>query len=225
MAEDTENGLDRCWHREGVWGKGERCPRLEEVVHCHNCDVFHAASMKAYERAIPDDYRSEWTNLLAQEKEIRTLESKSVLVFRIGEEWVAVPTVLCKEVTDVLKIHRLPHNRNRMIKGVVNINGEVQICFSLGNVLGISKGGDEESEGARHPVAERSVIMEKDGKRYVFPVSEVKGIFRYAKEDLKEVPRTLSFGNYMKGVITCGGRHAGCIDEELLIAELDRGVR
>jgi chemotaxis-related protein WspD len=225
MADEIENGLDRCWHREGVWGKEGRCPKLEEVVHCHNCDVFHAASMKVYDRVIPEDYRSEWSRLLAQEKERRVEASKSVLVFRIGDEWVAVPTVLCKEVTDVLKIHRLPHNRNRIIKGVVNINGEVQICFSLGNVLGISKAANGDAEEARNLVSERSVIMEKDGKRYVFPVSEVKGMFRYTEGALKEVPRTLSFGNFMKGVITCDGRHVGCIDEELLIAELDRSIR
>jgi chemotaxis-related protein WspD len=58
-----------CWSTIGVWGSGlTRCPKLDEFIHCQNCDVFHVASLSAYERPIPEDYRHEWTEVLAGKK-------------------------------------------------------------------------------------------------------------------------------------------------------------
>ena len=210
-----------------MWGtETPRCPKLEEFIHCQNCDVFHAASLKAYERAIPDDYRADWTAVLATPKEAVGSDSKTVIVFRIGDEWVAISTGLCKEISRVMKIHRLPHNKSQILKGVVNNGGEIRICFSLGSLLGIGKSeqilGDESRSGY-----ERMIVLDVEGRNYVFPVNEVKGLLEYHEADRSPLPDTVisSSASYMNGVIKWEGKSIGCLDELALTAQLERSIR
>ena len=216
-----------CWSKIGVWGtETPRCPKLEEFIHCQNCDVFHAASLKAYERAIPDDYRAEWTEVLAMPKEAVRADIKTVIVFRIGDEWVAISTGLCKEISRVMKIHRLPHNKSQILKGVVNNGGEIRICFSLGSLLGIGKAEQVFGDESRSAY-ERMIVMDVGGRNYVFPVSEVKGLLEYHESDRAPLPDTVlsSSASYMIGVIKWEGKSIGCLDEVALTAQLERSIR
>ena len=216
-----------CWNKIGVWGRElPRCPRLDEFIHCQNCDVFHAASLTAYERSIPDDYRLEWTEVLAGNKQTVVTDARTVVVFRLGDEWVAISTGLCKEISRMMKIHRLPHNKSQVLKGVVNNGGEIRICFSLGNLLGIAKAeqifGDD-----FHTVYARMIVMDVAGRNYVFPVSEIKGLHHYRESDLAPLPNTVlaSSASYMNGVIKWEDRTIGCLDEALLTSQLERSIR
>jgi chemotaxis-related protein WspD len=216
-----------CWNSIGVWGTVRpRCPKLEEFIHCQNCDIFHTASLKAYEKPLPDDYRNEWTEVLAASKETMIADTRSVIVFRIGDEWVAVATSLCKEISRMMKIHRLPHNRSQILKGVVNNGGEIRICFSLGNLLGIAKAGQIFGEEF-HTVYARMIVMDVAGRRYVFPVSEIKGLHNYREAERAPLPNTVmaSSASFMNGVIKWGDKTIGCLDEALLTAQLERSIR
>src|SRR4030067_1723021 len=174
---------DNCWHSIGVWCREvPRCPKLEEFIHCQNCDVFHAASLNSYERTIPDDYRLEWTEVRAGEKEQLVTDSRTVIVVRRGDEWVAISTGLCKEISRMMKINRLPHNKSRILKGVVNNGGEIRICFSLGSLLGIAKAEQIFSDGV-HAAYARMIVMDVAGRRYVFPVNEIRGLHHYREAD------------------------------------------
>lgn len=228
MTELTKHALlDDCWHSIGVWSKGvHRCPKLGEVIHCQNCDVFHTASLKAYERALPEDYRLEWTKVLAGNKEEVISDAKSVIVFRIGDEWVAIATGLCKEISRMMKIHRLPHNKSHILKGVVNSGGEIRICFSLGNLLGIAKAGQVFGDGI-HAVHARMIVMDMAGRHYIFPVSEIRGLHQYREADRGPLPNTASASSasYMNGVIKWNGINIGCLDEALLTSQLERSIR
>ena len=218
---------ENCWNSIGVWGNEvPRCPKLAEFIHCQNCDTFHAASLNAYERAIPEDYRIEWTEVLAGEKVQRVTDSRTVIVFRIGDEWVAISTGLCKEISRMMKIHRLPHNKSHILKGVVNNGGEIRICFSLGSLLGIARAEQifgEEFQG----VYARMIVMSVDGRNYVFPVSEVKGLLQYRESDRVPLPDTVlaSSASFMSGVITWDDQIIGCLDEALLTSQLERSIR
>lgn len=218
---------ESCWNSIGVWGKvTPRCPKLTEFTHCQNCDVFHAASLAAYDRAIPDDYRLDWTEVIASSKESVVTDVRTVIVFRLGDEWVAIATSLCKEISRMMKIHRLPHNKSQVLKGVVNSGGEIRICFSLGSLIGISKSeqifGDD-----FHAVYARMIVMDVEGRNYVFPVSEIKGLLQYRDADRAPLPDTVlaSSASYMSGVIKWGDQTVGCLDEVLLTSQLERSIR
>lgn len=228
MAIDKKNvPPEGCWHSIGVWGKERpRCSRLDEFIHCQNCDVFHTASLQAYERALPDDYRLEWTKVLAGAKEEIVSDRRSVIIFRIGDEWVAIATSLCQEISRMMKIHRLPHNKSQILKGVVNNGGEIRICFSLGNLLGIAKAGQIFGE-AFNAVYARMIVMDVAGRRYVFPVSEIFGLHHYREAERNPLPDTVraSSASYMNGVIKWKDKSVGCLDEALLTAQLERSIR
>lgn len=219
--------VESCWHTIGVWGKEvPRCPKLVEFIHCQNCDFFHTASLKAYERALPEDYRLEWTEVLAGSKEVVASGARSAIIFRIGDEWVAIATSLCKEISRMMQIHRLPHNKSQTLKGVVNNGGEIRICFSLGNLLGIAKASQIFVEGLNAAYA-RMIVMEISGRRYVFPVSEIGGLHHFRDADLSPLPNTVlaSAASYMNGVIKWNNKSVGCLDEALLASQLERSIR
>src|SRR5205807_2699109 len=97
-----------CWQRIGVWGD-RSCPELLKVVHCHNCPVFAAASRRFLDAPSPEAYLEEWTARLTSPIEETATDLQSVLIFRLGEEWLALRVQVLLEVSNPRPIHRIPH--------------------------------------------------------------------------------------------------------------------
>ena len=222
----SEIHIDDCWNRIGVWGNEKpRCPELDKVIHCANCKVYSNSGRLLLDREADLDYIKSWTDQLKQIKKKKDQNSLSVVVFRIAEEWLALPARLFQEVVDMRVVHRVPHAKSGVLKGLVNIRGELQLCVSLGRLLGVEKNnawGDDAIQG----IYARLVVFTNNESRYVFPVSEVKGIHRYGITDLQNVPATAEHGatNYMKGMLDLGDKHVGCLDEALLFSALKRVI-
>ncbi|WP_126455754.1 chemotaxis protein CheW [Sulfuriflexus mobilis] len=210
-----------CWNTIGVWGNSpERCARLEELIHCHNCEVYSNAGRMLLNRAAPSGYEDEWTDVLSKEIVSPAENLESVVVFRLGTEWLALPVVMIKEITLMRDICDLPHNNNLKLRGIVNIRGELVICMSLGYLMGVEKPDEDWLK------FERSIsrlIMMREGSGYiVFPVSEVHGIARHLPEELNKAPDTIKKTNlsFIKGIIKWKGNNVGCIDETALTNEV-----
>lgn len=221
MQAEATNHWDDCWNRIGVWAPvGKTCPRLAEVVHCHNCNVYANAGKQLLDREPPAHYREQWTENLRRQKdaELRTLTS--AFVFRLGQEWFALPTAVLSEVTEIRGIHRLPHNHSRVLRGLVNIRGELQLCVSLGFLFGLEKGDSQLAE--QRKIHERIVVIEREGDRYVFPVSEVSAIHRFAAEEIRDAPTTVAgkSGTFLNGVLRIGDHQVGLLDPDVLFPAL-----
>lgn len=217
--------LDDCWNRIGVWGQEQpRCPELERVVHCRNCERFSAAGRLMLEKPLTDRYRRQWAELLARPPEPVEACHESVLLFRLGDEWLALPSGLVREITAMKTIQSLPYQASDLIKGLVNMRGELQICASLGRLLGLEPASDEHA--VDREVFERLIFVARDQERFVFPVSEVEGIHRYAAEALRPIPVTVSKAKntYTVGVLEWKDRHIGVLDHELLFYTLSKGL-
>ena len=81
---------EQCWNRIGV--RGDRsCPELLKFTHCNNCPVFAAAGRRFLDAPSPAGYLDEWTTRLAARDDTREGDESSVLVFRLGDEWLALP--------------------------------------------------------------------------------------------------------------------------------------
>ena len=86
-----------CWNRIGV--RGDRsCPLLPPVVHCQNCDVFSAAGRRFLNSPSPPGYLDEWTERLARPIEEDAADLVGLLIFRLAEEWLALPLRALVEV-------------------------------------------------------------------------------------------------------------------------------
>lgn len=221
MSMDATSQWNDCWNRIGVWARDAKsCPHLVEVVHCQNCEVYSAAGKQLLDREAPVGYHQEWTENLRREKDTELRLLQSAFVFRLGSEWFALPTGVLSEVTEIRGIHRVPHNRSAVLRGLVNIRGELQLCISLGYLFGLDKA--EPLTPTQRKIHERIVVIERDGERYVFPVSEVSAIHRFAEDEVMEVPSNITneSGTFLSGVLRIGAHNAGLLDPDLLFNSL-----
>ena len=100
----------------------------------------------------------------------------SAVVFRLGREWLALPTHLFREVMEVRPIHSLPHRSNDVLLGIVNVEGEIHLCASIGDLLGLQE--DAAGREAGHGVYRRMAVVEREGERWVFVVNEIQTLPR-----------------------------------------------
>jgi chemotaxis-related protein WspD len=230
--------VDNCWKKIGVAGD-RSCSLLESVIHCRNCSVYAAAGRALLHREAPSGYVEEWTSLLTQtigtstaiegnRHSTNTTNSiPSVLIFRLEEEWFALPVWAIKEVTSLCPIHTLPHRSNDILLGVVNIRGEILICISLANILGIkSSVWKLHHKGAKNGVNsvlyQRMVVMEIQDNRWVFGVDEIYSIQRIQESELVEAPTVITKtpDTYTKKIINWQDKKISFINHELLFYEL-----
>ena len=138
-----------CWNRIGV--RGDRsCPELASVIHCRNCPVFADAGRQFLDAPCPEGYLDEWTARLAAPLEEVDADCLSVLTFRLGEEWLALPVLVLVEVTPPRTVHRVPH-RGGLLQGLVNIRGELHLCVRLGQLLGLTTPAETKGHPPEEP--------------------------------------------------------------------------
>ena len=216
--------LDDCWNAIGVHGDFS-CPELQRHVHCRNCPVYSAAAVDMLDAAAPAGYLDDWTREVAREKPATEPGTRSVLLFRIAAEWFALPTSVLQEIAGLRPIHSIPHRRDGVLLGLVNIRGELLICISLQHILAL--GEPEEHSPERHSiVGRRLLVIQRDGTRVVWPVDEVYGIQRFHPRDLASVPATIAgaAATYTQAVLAWNGRVVGVLDDQLLFHTVNRSV-
>ena len=217
--------IDACWNSIGVRGD-HSCAALAQHVHCRNCPVYAAAAAELLDAPLPNDHLSFWTPLVAQAPtSAEKAEILSLVVFRIGGELLALPTMTFKEVVGHRMIHALPHRRDGVILGMTNIRGELVICASLLPLLGLEaepkKKGDKQ-----HVPNERMLVIEHKGTHTAFPVDEIHEVGRFRVADFGDVPSTLAkaASTYIKAIVTWQGRSVGLLDDQLLLFTINRSL-
>ncbi len=220
----TRAGLNDCWNKIGVRGDGS-CPELERHVHCRNCPVYSASAAKLLDADLPAGHLDEWTGHFAGAQQAGEAGTQSVVIFRIGAEWLALPTAVFKEVATLRAVHSLPHRRNGLVLGLTNVRGALLVCVSLGAVLGLEQAPETRKDQAP-ALPRRLLVISREGSRLVFPVDEVHGIYRCQPRELKAVPATVAkaTATYTKSVLTWQDRTVGCLDDQLLFHTLNRSL-
>jgi chemotaxis-related protein WspD len=174
--------LADCWNRDGIWGDSS-CRELAEHYHCRNCPVYANAALHLLNKRIPADYRREWTDHLAKETKAPPTGTEPILVFRLGDHWMGVATEVVEEITEMSPIHSIPHRSEEVLRGVVNVRGELLICISLGRWFGFHRSIHPDSNtmvGAE----ERLVVTGAQDNAFVFPVSRVRGIRHFEPDQM-----------------------------------------
>lgn len=212
-----------CWGRIGVWGDNS-CGELEKFNHCRNCPVYAKAGRSLLEREAPEGYLEKWAAVLAVEKEEKSEEQKkSVVVFRLKNDWLALPTTIFKEATTPKVVHRIPHRTNEVVRGLVNVRGELLLMFSLASLLKLEALAVAPVALSRR-VYERLAVFEWEGHRWVAPVDEIAGVEAVSAGEIKAVPSTLSggTGSFATGIFEYKKQRVAILDEELLFFNLTR---
>jgi chemotaxis-related protein WspD len=231
MATHTPTLLERprerhdCWNQIGVFGDGT-CPELAKAIHCRNCPVYAAGGRSLLEREPPADYLREWTQALAEAKdEDRAEDTLSVLIFRLGREWLALPTHVCQEVAEMRPIHILPHRSGPVLLGLVNIRGQIRLCVSLRELLGLEP-GDDSGRTMNHKNPRCLVVIAGDSDHWVLLVDELYGIQRVHLSAIRDAPVTVAKAapRLTKSVIDWRDTGVGYLDDGLLFLALRKEV-
>jgi chemotaxis-related protein WspD len=166
---------------------------------------------------------AQWKVDLSKEQEEKLQGDIAVIVFRVGNEWYALPTTVIKEIASNRFIHRIPRNDNPNLLGIVNIGGEINIGYSIANILNI-KAIDDYAESIKQYGLSRLLVVEIASNLYVFPVDEVKGIARYYQGELIKVPSTLEeeLAGLLVGLRQDGEHQVAIIDEIELRNRIER---
>jgi chemotaxis-related protein WspD len=231
MSEEpnTAPRLDRaiandCWNVIGV--RGDRsCPELKQYVHCRNCPVYSAGAAELLDGDLPAGYADEWTSHFAQPKPAEDIATRSVVIFRIGAEWLALPTAVVIEVANLLPVHSLPHRQSGAVLGLANVRGELLICVSLGQVVGVEPSAAASRE-RRRTVYQRLLVIRRDDVRVVCPVDEVHGVHHVRPGELKDVPTTVAQAGvtYSTALLSWRERSVGILDDQLVFYSLKRSL-
>ncbi len=239
-----------CWHRIGTAGD-RSCPELQTHIHCRNCPVFASAARTFFDRPAPEHYLAEWTQWLAGSSVTVNLEAGasadlsdrdlvSVLIFRLGREWMAFPTQAVAEVTVPRPIHRIPHRSNTILIGLVNLRGQLQLCISLHGLLGLespqasstqfhSHGSNTETEktagtGSNLPSASRLIVLRNRERleNWIFAAEEVLGVHRLPRSQMRGISSTLANPevSFSQAILSWEDRSVSFLDEQRVFAAL-----
>lgn len=157
----------------------------------------------------PEDIATN-TALVAARSEAMAVRMSSVLVFRIGEQRLALGAEETHRVVPVSAIRRVPHRSNAVFAGIASVAGELTPVASIGAALGIAGGA----------AATHFIVIGAPGSRWAFAVDGIEGVRRVDASRAVAAPTTV--------------RHAadGCTDRlvpvageggEALVGVLDAG--
>ncbi len=228
-------GLNDCWNQVGVMGD-RSCGELKAVIHCYDCPVYAAVGDSLLEREPPPQYVEEWIDILAEtttEEEasdrhrsiILADAAISIMIFRLGNQKLAMPVRILQEVTHPCAIQPLPHRSNDLFLGLVNIRGAILLCASLSNLLNLEP-VDAEMGEAYSPNAKRMLVAGQREEKWVFPVDEVYGTYRFHPSELKDAPIVITKASeaYTQGIIHWESEKVNYLDCELLFYTLNHKI-
>ncbi|WP_175651214.1 chemotaxis protein CheW [Pseudomonas sp. Marseille-P9899] len=211
LSGDVEQ-IDDCWNRIGVHGD-KSCPLLAEHVHCRNCAVYAAAATRLLDRyALAQDAH------VREDSEEQVHAGPSLLLFRLGEEWLALATRCLAEVSPMQPVHSLPHQRSRVLQGVANVRGALVPCLSLPDLLGLEVAPAAASSARVMP---RMLIVSASGGAVVLPVDEVDGIHAL---DQGLNGEAVNENRFTRQVLQWRGRSVRILDEDHLLSAVDRSL-
>jgi chemotaxis-related protein WspD len=219
LVTDDAHPIDDCWNRIGIHGD-RSCPLLVEHIHCRNCSVYSAAATRLLDRyaLAVQDRAVVQSSILPGE-----IKTRSIVVFRLGEEWLGLPTRCLVEVANLQTIHSLPHQRSRALLGVANVRGALVACISLVELLGLDTASGAAPSGRIMP---RMLIVAAEGGPVVVPVDEVDGIHAMEEQllDAASAPGEHATARFTQGVLQWKQRSLRLLDEQQVLSAVNRSL-
>lgn len=133
------------------------------------------------DRPLSREEIEETTAIVAAKAERVATQLKSVLVFRIGSERLALEADATHRVVPVSPVRRVPHRTNTVFAGVANVSGELTLVASIAAALGVAPGS----------AATHFIVIGEAGARWAFAADLVEGVRRVDAARMIEPPTTV----------------------------------
>jgi chemotaxis-related protein WspD len=175
------------------------------------------------DRALPDDIRREWTVRIATPLRSDERGTESVLLFRLGDEWLALSTVLVHAIAPVRAVHSIPRRRDGAPVGIANVEGALLVCVALDALLGVSP---SENAADVNGLTARMIVVSTPGGPLAFRADEVHGVHRFRRDELRAVPATLgnAASRHTVAMLPWRGRSAARLDDELVLRTMHQAL-
>lgn len=181
-----------------------------------------AAMLRLLDREPPEGYLADWQARLREMEDDHERETQGVLVFRLFDEWLAFDAKIVQEITADATIHRIPQRTNNVLRGLVNVRGELQLCVSLHALLGLENVGEQKVLSRRvHP---RMIVIKGPDGPFVFRADEAYGVHALETCAIQEAPVTVSkaMATFTRGLFTLLEQKVGLLDHELIFHSLNK---
>ncbi|MEM6453044.1 MAG: chemotaxis protein CheW [Cyanobacteria bacterium P01_D01_bin.105] len=232
---------ENCWSDIGVWGNLS-CPKLADEIHCHNCSVYSQGGRALLDRPEPEGYVTEWTALIAQPYDQIQTQSKqrlSVTIFRLAQAWLALPTSLFDQMRRPRPVHSLPHRHDPLLRGIVDVRGQLVPCVSLHNLLNITATTPDTSSPAASLTAialsestqrvgyPRLAVIKRSQDVWAFEVDEIYGLHWCQPTEMRAPPSLMSkaLTSFTQSIFPWHQQNVSYLDpEKLLLTLRKRGL-
>lgn len=182
------------------------------------------SSSNLLDRPHPAGYTEEWIQSLKLPFSEEITQIDPLLVFRIKNEWLALPCHSIKEVTHSAFIHTLPHTKSDVLLGITNVQGELLIAISMQNLLGIPN-LDSSSSSFLYSEYPGNIVFGIQKNIFVFPADEIYGLTHVKLDTIKPVPINVSksLKNFFSGIFILPDDtlSVGLLDDKLIINSLN----
>jgi chemotaxis-related protein WspD len=147
-----------------------------------------------------------------------------LLLFRLGDETLALPAKLLRRATPWARPTPIPHRTTPVMRGVCNIRGELVLCADLHRLLGLP-----DRRAARPAEAgdtRRMVVIGPQDAPWVFEVDALVGIERTPTAQLRPPPVTVEHAlpAYTTAIAEIRGQRATVLDGERVLAGFQAGL-
>jgi chemotaxis-related protein WspD len=182
--------------------------------------------LRLLDRPISDSQLAAGAESTARPSECRSAGAVlGLLVFRLGDERLALPAKILRGVTPHADPIRVPHKSGRLLRGLCNIRGELVLCADLRGMLGIpcppQRAADEE-----RPDERRMVMINAPDGAWAFEVDAVEGVQRTASEAMAPAPVTVKYAmaGCTAGVATIKEGGVTVLDGERVVSGFQAGL-
>ena len=214
-----------CWQLIGSEGD-KSCGKLEGLAHCRNCEEFAVAARRFFDRTPPAGYRRECAEALAQKKEAGHGDEFAVIVFRLGQQWLALPTGRLSRVLEPQAVHRIPH-RGGALLGMAAVDGELHLCVDAAKIMHGAASRETPEEPVLPDGAQKlrcMILAGSAAEQWLFSADEVGGISSVTPEQTSKTNK--SPGDMLtKSVFAWKNRQVALLDDELFFCAFARSVK
>lgn len=155
-------------------------------------------------------------------------QDQAAVLFRVGEQWLALDPDALTEVRPWAPVRRIPGRTNTVFRGLVSIRGELHLCADFHALLGVEVDPPPGPAGhaPRGPLS-RLLTLGAEGQRWTLEVDEVQGVMSYATASVLPPQSTIAKAliHVTDGLIPFGDKLAARIEPERLMATLERSLQ
>lgn len=204
--------IDACWKSKGIYGD-RSCAKLAAHTHCRNCEVYTETASALRDQFHSNELAEGESSLSTSLQHISAEPTQRCIVFRLANQWFAIPSRFLTEVSLPLAIRAVPNRHSTTLRGVCNIKGQLIPCISLHRLFTLP-------ESDISSASQRMLVLQHASGAFVVAVNQILEITMLAQSIWDFT--TLSSGSILGQVSSAAAKYKNInltlLDADALLA-------